>query len=211
MTAGEFWDWFKENQAGYLFLNEIEDEEEYSRLIDAMLEKVLSYCPGLYFELGGDPYDDQEVIFSASGNVELFDKVVELVESAPVIKNWRFIAFKPPLGPDFKISFDGLELDPREMWFQPMEHPDLSDAIGIMIGIEDLDEDREDEILAASYIVLDTLLGEKSSALDIDYVDITNTPEDPEEEGFFSLSKLAEYIEWKKGNNRNNSPDRIAK
>src|SRR5690606_23442082 len=131
---------------------EIQHGNEYNLLVDQFLSKLQDFCPGLYFQVGGDPYEDQETIFSAAGTIEPFDKVTELVAEAPPIPGWKFVAFKPPMGPDFRISFEGIELDPREMWFQPLEYPDLPDAIGIVIGVPEFDEDREDELLAASYI-----------------------------------------------------------
>jgi hypothetical protein len=46
--------------------------------------------------------------------------------------------------------------------------------------------------------VLDTVLGEKSFALDIDYIDFGKLPDNPEKHGMIELGELPAYMKWKK-------------
>jgi hypothetical protein len=52
------------------------------------------------------------------------------------------------------------------------------------------------------YKMLDSILGEKSFALDIQYMDVELQPDDPEIEGMYQILELPEYIEWRKPNNK---------
>jgi hypothetical protein len=54
--------------------------------------------------------------------------------------------------------------------------------------------------MSAIYKVLETLIGEKSFALDVDYVEAGEIPEDPEEEGMMELQEVFDYVEWEKKN-----------
>ena len=47
-------------------------------------------------------------------------------------------------------------------------------------------------------MILDTILGERSTTLDIDYLDVVKTPADASKYGYRPLSKLKEYIDQKK-------------
>lgn len=51
----QFWNWFKENEAKYFFLNQIRDNEEREVLLDEFLKHLHLYCSELFFELGGYP------------------------------------------------------------------------------------------------------------------------------------------------------------
>ena len=47
------------------------------------------------------------------------------------------------------------------------------------------------------YKMLDSILGEKSFALDIQYMDVELQPDDPEVEGIYLIFELPEFIEWR--------------
>jgi hypothetical protein len=198
--AKEFWDWFSLNNAKFLFIHEVEPALQ-QKFLSELAEKLHQFNRNLFFLVGGHPNDDMELVITAEGNKKYFDKVSELVNEAPSIPRWKVLAFKPPMGCDFKIDYQGLTFDPQQIWFMAMENPDDPKDIGVQICYQDYEQEKENEFLGGTFLILDIVLGERSSALDLHHIEVGPLPENPEEEGFFPLSKLKEYIETKKNEN----------
>jgi hypothetical protein len=192
----QFWDWFKENEAQYFFLNQINDEDEKERLLDEFLEHLHIYCDKLFFEVGGYPNEKQDLIITAEGDTDFFDKVEYLVKQSPQLEYWNVIAFKPVME-DCTTEYNDIKLDPKTMWFIPLDNK-ASQKIGLRVYVDNYNPTKEKDFLTATYLVLDNILGEKSNALDIGYVEVENVPSIPEREESIELTKLLRYIEWKK-------------
>lgn len=192
-TTSEFWNWFKENNKAYTFLDSV-DEEVKEQLMDKLLDQLHKYCDKLYFEIGDLPEEIQELIITAEGNKDYFDRVEKLVNSAPKINGWRFIAFKPAISEHFKSEWDDLSLNTEELWFLPILNKNSS-HLSIKLFFPNYDLMRDNEILIPFlYKMLDTIVGEKSFALDIDRVEMDLLPDDPEGEGLYPILKLPEYL-----------------
>jgi hypothetical protein len=200
-SATRFWNWFKEHNKGYSFLNQV-DPEIKEKLLNDLLRELHEYCDKLYFEIGSHPDDEcQELIITAEGNKDYFSKVEYLVGAAPQIDNWIFIAFIPPRDINFQMDYEGLVLNPEEMWFMPLENKDDPSAIGISICLRNYELVKDHDFFeSAIYKILDVLLGEKSAASDIEYITFDQLPDDPEDEGMSELAELPDYIAWKKNN-----------
>lgn len=193
-----FWDWFVANNNAYLFLNQV-DPIEKERLLGNLLVELHKYCEKLFFEVGGKTDGNQQLIITAEGNTDYFDQVEALVSKAPALDNWTFFALIPPMGSDFQIEFEGVTLVPNEMWFLPLESPGNPSAIGIRVCIRNYELIKDhDYFMSTIYEVLDTVVGEKTFATDIDYIETEQLPDYPEEEGMIELAELGAYIKWKK-------------
>jgi hypothetical protein len=196
-TISQFWNWFKDNNKAYTFLNSV-GEEGKETLLNDFLEQLHKYCDNIYFEIGGYPDEDQELIITAEGNKDYFNKVEELVNAAPKIDRWAFIAFKPPMPDNFTSKWDDLELNTENMWFFPLSN-DKNQNLGIRVCFNNQDLVKDNNSLTPLlYKMLDTIVGEKSFALDIHYVDTDLLPDNPEEEGLYPILELPRYIEWHK-------------
>ncbi len=199
--ASKFWSWFEENSKKYSFINQVEDNER-ELLLDNFVEALHKYNNNLYFEIGSHPDNLQfELIITAEGIIEYFEDVEYLVENSPTIKGWQIIAFKPPMGVGFKTTYRDIEFDPEKTIFIPLTNEEDSSAIGLSVCYSEYETDKKDTFTNGTYLMLDVLLGEKSAALDIDYVEIVRTPKNIGEFSFMHLSEIEEYIKAKKGGN----------
>ncbi len=195
--AHEFWDWFLANNARYLFIHEVEPALQQKFLAE-LADKLHEYNGNLFFLVGGTPNEDMELVITAEGNRKYFDLVESLVEAAPQIPRWKILAFKPPMGCDFKIDYQGYTFDPAQIWFLALENPADPSEIGIQVCYNDYKQERENEFLGGTFLILDIVLGERSATLDLHHIEVGPLPENPEDEGFLKLCDLHKYIRWKK-------------
>jgi len=191
----QFWDWFRLNEAKYFFLNQIADDTEKERLVDELLIHLHLYCDQLYFLVGGQPNENQDLIITSEGDTDFFADVEQLVAQAPQLDHWNIIAFKPAEAGGM-VKYNDVELDPGQMYFDPLESK-LSHKIGLRIYVEDYNAMHDDSYLTAAYIVVDTLLGEKSSAINIGHIEIAGLNSISDKERFIELTKLPKYVNWK--------------
>jgi hypothetical protein len=196
-----FWNWFRKKSKIYSEINELNDENKINKLLDSLLKHLHDYSEGLFFQIGGDNAVN-ELIISADGNKNYFTTVENLVDSAPKIRHWKIIAFKPPQGSDFVTKYKNAILNPKEIWFLPFDNDDIV-QLGLRFYIPNFAQKDKDDYINGMYQVLDTILGEKACALDIDYVDVDNLPACPEAEGLIELVELPDYINWRKSQKHN--------
>lgn len=190
-----FWNWFEVNQYKYLFVNDIEDKSELERLMDEFHQALSKYSDELSFEIGGSEQAEKlELIISAEGVKENFPLVEALVDAAPNHKDWHFIKFKPPGGEGFELEIAGKIFNPKDIIVIPLRNDDLPNAVGLEICYPDFNKEEEELYWTATFIMIDNILGEKSAVLDIEYIDIIQTPEDLTEFDFLHLNNLREFV-----------------
>ena len=127
-----FWEWFKINESKFFYFESLEDENNREFLLNEFLKRLHEYCSQLYFQLGSSIDNaNRELIISAEGNTKYFGKVEKLV-AAPKIKDWTILAFKPPLGTDFEIEYEDLNIDVRKLWFLPLENETAKHLLGLL-------------------------------------------------------------------------------
>ncbi|PZR40004.1 MAG: hypothetical protein DI538_05300 [Azospira oryzae] len=196
--ANAFWKWFSANNHSYLFISEV-DEQEKERLMDELLGHLHDYCEHLFFEIGAHPKeDDVELVITAEGVREYFEKVEELVDAAPPLPRWRVVKYKQPNGPGFVLDYQGKKFDPETILFVPLHSEEHPESIGIRVCYPDYNEEERNIFLNGTYIVIDSLIGEQSAVLDIDYLEVDVVPEDAEEEEYPMLSSLGQLIKERK-------------
>lgn len=199
-STKKFWQWFEKNNQSLLNLNNNGIEPDIKeKLLDDLLEHLHEYCDHLYFEIGGMPGQEQELVITAEGDTDYFEKVQELIDAAPIMKDWNWIAFKQPGDLDYTSNFEDVELKPKDIWFLPLNSKSAPKSIGFKVCLPNYDAIKDSGWLkAAVYKMLDTALGEKSFALDVGHVEIGDLPPDPVKEGLIELNELGAFIKWKK-------------
>lgn len=193
----EFWRWFQAHRAEFDGLTDTADP-----LWDVAVGRLKRVDAHLWFELSQPGRDDREFIITAEGHAEVFPLVEIIVALAPQIVGWKFIALKPPMGFDFNTTYEGILFEPRTMWFLPLDSSTRPDHLGLRVGVPNFTPDIERQSNNAVAAILDTALGERVAALDIQYLEVSTLPESPESHGYVKLSELAAYIEWRKRRTR---------
>jgi hypothetical protein len=110
------------------------------------------------------------------------------------------------MGTEFVTEYEGLVLDPKKMCFLPLNYKSNPNMVGLRICIDNYDVDIADKYKNAVYQVLDTILGEKATVteidyLDVDYLDVDNLSSyNADGEGLIKLVELPNFIKWHKEN-----------
>jgi hypothetical protein len=188
-----FWTWLVSRQSD---LNAMDSPEE--PFWDEMLERLKTLNDGLWFEVSAPGEGDREIVITAQGDWELFPLVEAMVSVAPELPGWSAVALKPAMGFGFTIGYRGLELDPQGIWFEPLVDPDAPEVLGLRVAVQGFNDDQEEDFANGLLLVLDTALGERAAATDVDLVDVCEVPADPDDEGFLPFTELGSYLAWRK-------------
>ena len=189
----EFWAWFATRKLEFSRL--AGPDEPFWDLAVEQLKKVDEH---FWFELSHEQQPAREFIVTAEGHVSSFSTAEKLVAGAPNIEGWSFIALKPPQGFQFTTTYEGIRFDPCQMWFLPLESKSRPDDLGIRIAVPGLDDIDKTTAHSAVLVILETSLGERSAALDLQHTEVTELPSDPASLGYIELPELPKYIAWRK-------------
>jgi hypothetical protein len=185
-----FWTWFSGNESRF------QDDDPEAPIFDELLDQLQMLDPRLYFMMSTESVP-KEFVITTEGNMDLFPFVDLLVSSAPEISDWKVIGLKPPLGLATDTKFEDVHLKPAQMWFLPLDSRTDPHSLGLRIGAPGLDPDGK-WAMAAVMTVLDSLLGERSVATDIQLVELALLPTKPSDEGYIEIADLPKYIAWRK-------------
>lgn len=189
-----FWQWFQDHNEQLVMLNDL-GEQERTALEEALQQQLTLYCDGLTYEMGAPTANGRTLTFTAEGDSGLFRWVVELVDNAPDLDWWEFVAFKQPMGIDLKVRFDRYLFETRKMYFQQLECEEEPDLLGLRIAVEGSRPDDED-FQVGVYVTLEALLGEFDCATLVGYMETVPVPAEPFKSGFRELDELPKFAEW---------------
>lgn len=189
-----FWQWFTDHNEQLVMLNDLDDKER-SELLNALQQQLTKYCDGLAFDMGEPTANGRMLTFTAEGDTDLFRYVVELVDNAPDLDWWQFMAFKQPMGTELKVRFDKYVFDTRKMYFQQLECEEEPEMLGLRIAVEGSKPDDED-FQVGVYVTLEALIGEFDCATLVGYMETVPVPDEPFKAGFQPLDDLPKFVEW---------------
>jgi len=185
----EFWRWFQDHRTEFETLT-----DTAAPFWDVALGQLKRLDKHLWFELSQPDHNDREFIITAESHADVFQLVDTIVARAPRILGWQFIALKPPMGFDFTTTYEGIRFEPRAMWFLPLENDSRPDDFGLRVGVPNLTHDIERQANNAIAVILETALGERAAALNIQHLEVFTLPESPESQGYMPLYELPDYI-----------------
>ncbi len=190
----KFWQWFADNNERLTMLGDLEEKEQQS-LLDELQRQLDAYCEGMTYEIGEPTPSGRTLTFSAEGDTDLFRYVVELVDNAPDLDWWEFVAFKQPKGTDLKVTFDKYHFETKQLYFMQLESEEEPDILGIRVALPNPVADDDDQLVGV-YVTIEAMIGEFDCATLIGYLDTCAIPKEPFKAGFRPLDDLPEFIEW---------------
>ena len=98
------------------------------------------------------------------------------------------------MGFDVTSTYEGIRFEPRATWFLPLDSSSCPGNLGLRIGVPNLTSDIKRQASNAVAVILDTSLGERAAALDIQHLEFFDLPESPASQGCLPLVQLPNYI-----------------
>ena len=191
--AAEFWRLFAANEATFRGLTDMPPAEA-ERNLKLLLKPLHAYHPGLELLFGRPEPGRYDLIISAGGVREAFPEVDDLMTQAPELPDWHVIALKPPVPETSVIEVGGQRFDRDLITFAVVEVPDEPEALAIHVFHEPYPEELQERHHLATFLLLDFLLGERSVAEDIRYVETRPLPRDLPTNVLRPLSSLPTLI-----------------
>lgn len=186
-----FWNWFQDNNKTIQnLINEIPKNQKH---ICFWINKNLSYyCKEIDFIIvfPKNGNTKSELIITANGNPEYFNQVIDLVDNAPQLKNWKFTAFIQPIEKieevmdelDKPYVFQDITLKASELKFMAINYEENIQKLDIIIFFKLFNIHCNNKTLnQAIYIILQDLLGEKSLYQNINLIHLAQMPDNAEQ------------------------------
>ena len=196
-----FWNYFQQNNFVFLLLNEI-PKEELKTHFDKLIEILHQYNKDLNLIIKNKK-TNAELIITANGNPYLFKEVELLVHHAPIVERWEITAFlqaetnmtKYENGTDKPLEYYGITLRISEIYFIPLENPNKPTDLGIKVLLKNYIVHKDNpKLREAVYVHIEHLIGEKSFANDIAFIEIGQLEGDDENQ--IELFNLKSYIDY---------------
>ncbi len=204
-TITNFWNYFQQNNFVFLLLNEI-PKDKLKTHFDKLIEILHQYNKDLDIIIKNKT-NGAEIIITANRNPYLFKEVELLVHHARVVERWKITAFLQPEtnltkyenGTDKPLEYYGITLRISEMYFIPLENPNKPTDLGIKVLLKNYIVHKDTTRLReAVYVQIEHLIGEKSFANDIAFIEIGQWEGDNENQ--IELYNLKFYIDIKMNN-----------
>lgn len=180
----KFWNWF------ISYKTELEAiESSFDPRLEPLSKHLRLYHVDIVYEISLHNSKPRELIISGDGLKEMIPIVQNLIQAAPEIEGWKFIAFRPRKSDymDFKLDFGGMVIDPKRMWFFPITKDGYFDMI---IYHPDYSEQDKNSFIGGTYIILDMVLGEFDVMTKVRYMDFQALPEKKIQTKLLPLSEL---------------------
>ena len=198
-----FWQLFQKENLALFLLNDLPKEVTLEKL-NTLTQAMKEYNKDLGYIIKSGK-DKSELIITAHGNPYLFKEVELLVFHAPKLERWKITAFLQPEididaydnGTDKPLEYYGITLRISEMYFIPLENPNKPTDLGIKVLLKNYIVHKDNPRLReALYVHIEHLIGEKSFANDLSFIEIDQLKnEDLEDDSLLELYNLKFLID----------------
>lgn len=191
-----FWRWFKENSESIF-----ETVNGREPIIDELEHQLKRVQVDLVFEIGPTQDDGRrELVISGDGVKRAFPAVHQLIATAPEHPKWKYTAFRQALPQRLSIHIEGYELSSDEIWFTHQKNED-GEREDFTLYIQNLSPENERLATVASFILLDSLIGEYLVAIRIGTIERKPMPENRELLGVQPFHEIRVVLGLKSENN----------
>lgn len=187
-----FWNWFQNNTVQFNRILNGEGDIEKD-LFNKLTDRLSQIRDGHWFYLDISSSGDTELIFTADSVVENIIFIEELVDAAPQIKGWNFIALKPASSIDENIELNDLNFNKDNIMFYLDQDSKYPDQLNLIISYKDLNDKNRPDAINGVQLFLDNLLGELDFATLVDSISIIT--EDQAGKKLIPISKLREVVD----------------
>lgn len=198
-----FWQLFQKENLALFLLNDLPKEVTLEKL-NALTQAMKEYNKDLGYIIKSGT-EKSELIITAHGNPYLFKEVELLVFHSPKLERWKITAFLQPEididayenGTDKPLEFYGISLRISEIYFLPLEVPGKPHEFGIKVLLKNYIVHKDNPRLReALYVHIEHLIGEKSFANDLSFIEIDQLKnEDLEDDCVLELYNLKFFID----------------
>jgi hypothetical protein len=188
-SAEAFWKWFGKEKTRIAKEIDSGDPERVNAALDEVIQELSGVASGLSF-LYGDMKDDKECVITALGDREYFEDVKKLVDSAPKLKGWRVVAFRPAAKSTngFRIKMGDIDLGVEDVQFQAF---DLEGGkLGITLYPKGLTDENRNIVGNATIVLLDHTVGEYNAVMKIDSLIMEPIAKAEKGKKLYTLDKL---------------------
>lgn len=180
-----FWDWFSKNSEAYFYF-----EQNQNFLFSQLKSELNKLHTDLVFEFSVILENNtREFIISADGIKNTFPLVSDLVSIAPKLNKWQIIAFRQPHKGITQINYDNLIVKFEDVFFR---YGKDNGQIALELNIRNFYESSE--WTGATFILLDTVLGEYHSEMSISRIEKKILKEE-EIDTLFPITALPKIIQ----------------
>jgi hypothetical protein len=198
-----FWQLFQKENLALFLLNDLPKEVTLEKL-NTLTQAIKEYNSDLGYIIKSGT-EKSELIITAHGNPYLFKEVELLVFHAPKLERWKITAFLQPEididayenGTDKPLEFYGISLRISEIYFLPLEVPGKPHEFGIKVLLKNyIVHKNNPRLREALYVHIEHLIGEKSFANDLSFIEIDQLKnEDLEDDCVLELYNLKFFID----------------
>lgn len=187
----EFWTWFIKYKT-YLAPENISDN-----LISKLDDKILS-LGDFNWEIHKGDTEENMLIISPGGDVDLIPETNKVIRLAPKIENWEFRYYKPSKNWDFQLTLyeeDNVKkiLDVKDWEYVLYKFRD--GTFDIIFKTRNLNSVTKDEQLLIADIVLESIIGEENSLRLIKKIEFVDEFKDVDKQKSNSIKVLKQHFD----------------
>lgn len=193
-TVDEFWTWFQRKERRFLKIvrEQVRIEECFFDLLSPVLNQLNSEA---FFLLNDEDEGIIELIFTADDIINNASFIEGLVDSAPALEQWKFIAFQPALDIEKSaLEIAGFHFNKDTISFYQTSTRKSSENVYTIV-YSDYDKNNENIIQRGVYSFLQAYVGELVFNTKIARIKVVGSADIAHQP--FPIECLKDAIHWK--------------